>query len=110
MNRRLFIDEDNLIEWDEMKDSSDDSYINNATGTWTLKTNVSNTPTTTIASGSIAYVTASSGKYQATIDAAAPSPALTLNATYWISVTVSSGARNGFRRDLFKAVYHGFDV
>ena len=62
----IYIDEDNVIQWDGMADSTDSTYINDATATYAIKT----LGGTSKATGSLAYVSGSDGKYQGTLDKA----------------------------------------
>jgi hypothetical protein len=99
----LNINEDNLIEWDEMTDSSDDTYINSATVTFSLF----ESDGTTLVSGptSMSYVSGSNGKYQGVLDKI-PSATLTPGEMYILTVTALSGSTDGFRRIECSARYH----
>lgn len=101
----LYINEDNLIRWDEAALSSDDSYINAGTGTWALKTAAG----TSVGSGSLTYVTSSNGRWHATIDKLTVDD-LTEEGTYYLELTLSNGSgADGFRRFEVVAKYHGLE-
>lgn len=84
---------DHLIKLTGLQDASDDSYVNNATVTLTVKTlagvNVSGVswPLTLV------YVSASDGNYQVVIDKAI---VLVLRDRYVAEVTVVAGSRDAF--------------
>ncbi len=102
----VYISEDTLIEFSGMKDASDDTYINDSTGTWELSTYDNGEPGTSLATGSLSYVAASNGNYQGTIDKGDPSTALTEDTRYILEATVASSGRDGFRRIEVWAIYH----
>lgn len=65
---KIYIENDNLVELDELKDNADDSYVNDATVTVTLQE-----PGGTEVSGqtwpaTMSYVASSDGKYQGTLE------------------------------------------
>ena len=68
------------------------AYVNDATVTFTLKTaaGVAVSGATAIA---MAYVAASNGKYQGTLESTV---SLTADASYTLEITASSSSRNGF--------------
>ena len=97
----IYINADNLIEYDGMRRASDETYINDATVTFTLKDSNGNAVTgaTTVA---MAYVSGSDGKYQGTLDSTVT---LTENAYYTVEFTATSGTLNDFRRLSVQAKY-----
>lgn len=97
----IFIDSDSLIEVDKLTDASDDTFLNAATITGTLKDNdeVDVPGAETIA---FVYVAASDGKYQGTI---VQSVTLVKDAKYWLELTTNSGSLDRFDRIRCKAVY-----
>jgi len=97
----IYIDEDNVIQWDGMADSTDSSYINDATATYEIKT----LGGTSKATGSLAYVSGSDGKYQGTLDKA-DAAELVAGTEYVLEITAASSGRDGFRRIPFVARYH----
>lgn len=102
--KNLFIDENNLIEWDEMTDSSDDSFVNDATVTFDLKT-VAGVIVGAADDVAMAYVAASDGKYQGTLTKAIAAT-LAKGDRYILEIT-AGGTVEGFRRIECVAVYHG---
>ena len=97
----LYINEDNVLQWDSMTDGTDDSTINDASITFDVKT----LGGTSKATGSLAYVSASSGKYQGTLEKA-DAANLEAGTEYVIEITASSSGRDGFRRIPAVARYH----
>ncbi len=63
----LFIDSDNLVEWDELTNLATATYINDATMTFTLK-DADGVAVSGAAGVSMSYVAASNGKYQGVIE------------------------------------------
>ena len=101
--RALFISSDNLIEWDEMLNVATDTYINNATVTFTLKT-TAGVAVTGAENVSMAYVAASNGKYQGIIESTVDLGAA--GTEYDLEITVSSSPQ-AFRRIRCVAQYKG---
>lgn len=99
----LHVGEDNLIEWLSMQDAADDSYINDATVTATLK-DPAGAAVTNASNISLSYVAGSNGDYQGVIPENA---ALVRRKEYFLEVTAVSAGRNGFRRIRCLADYHG---
>ena len=97
----IYINEDNLVLWDAMTDGTDSSFVNDATVTY----NLTDTGGTSKATGSLAYVAASAGKYQGTIDKA-DAATLSAGTDYVLELTASSSGRDGFRRVSVVARYH----
>ena len=101
--RALFIDSDNLVEWDEMMNLATDTYINNATVAFTLKT-ILGVAVSGATSVTMSYVAASNGKYQgvieSTVDLGDP------GTEYDLEITVSSSPE-AFRRIRCVAQYKG---
>jgi len=89
----IYRNNDHLIKLTGLQDSSDDSYVNDATVTLTIKdtadVNVSGIswPLT------MSYIAASNGNYEATIDKAI---VVTPETRYFAEVTVLSGTRDAF--------------
>lgn len=96
----VHVGEDNLIEWDKLTLASNASYVNNATVTFALKSEAG----ATLATGSLSYVAGSNGKYQGTLDRAAV--ALVAGTLYYLELTATRGADDGFRRIRSLARYH----
>ncbi len=100
----IHINEDNLVEWDEMQNAADDTYVNNATVSFVLKDEAG-----TIVAGpvSMPYVVGSNGKYQGVLDQD-DAANLVKSQRYWLEITSFTGAGlEGFRRIPVVAVYHG---
>ena len=86
---QLYVDNDNTILLEDLYDTVGAAYITDATVTWVLK----NAAGTTITSGSLSYVTGTSGTYRGNIE---EDTALTVGAVYELTVTAAaSGDRNG---------------
>jgi uncharacterized protein involved in high-affinity Fe2+ transport len=102
MSLTITIDEDNLIEWDQMTDSADGSFINSATVDWELKEK----DDTVLFSGTLAFVVASDGKYQGTMDKA-DTVNLERGEKYFLELTATFGGLDGFRRIMCIAQFHG---
>ncbi len=99
MIQPIYIGEDNLFRWDRAKHASDGSYVNAGTGSWDLRTADDPALGTSVASGTLTYVTASNGRWQGTMDKDAPSPALVEGTTYYLFLTLNDGAgADGYRR------------
>ena len=98
----LYLNNDNLVEFDMMTQSSDGSFVNDATVTFTLATSFT-TAVPPVAAGAVAnhsgvsmpYIAGSDGKYQGVIDSTA---ALTVGTTYYVGITYTSGTKNGFTK------------
>jgi len=101
---QLGINENNLIEWDEMINPADDTYVNDATVTFTL-VDSSDVDVPSAIGLSMSYVAASDGKYQGTLPKAVAAT-LTQGAQYSLEVT-ATGTVEGFRKIACKASYHG---
>ena len=97
----IYINEDNLVAWDAMADGTDSSFVNDATVTY----NLTDTGGTSMATGSLAYVAASSGKYQGTIQKS-DAANLAAGTQYVLEVIAASSGRDGFRRLPVVARYH----
>lgn len=104
--KHLFINEDNLIQWEGMKNPADDSYVNSGeTVTFTIKD--SEDAVVGTANISMPYVAGSDGDYQGTFtkeDAAD----LARGEVYYLEIT-ATGSVEGFRRVECIAVYHEED-
>lgn len=89
----IYKDNDNLVEVDELKNSATDAYINNATVTLT---SIKDAAGVTVAGVSfpisMSYVSASNGKYQATVDKAI---ALVAGQAYTAIIDAVSGSLDG---------------
>lgn len=88
----LAIGSDNLVRLDALTNASSGAYVNNATVSFVLKdikgTVIQNTTT-------MSYVTASNGRYEGTVPAAA---ALTTNSYYTIEITAVGAGFTLFRK------------
>lgn len=102
--KKLHIGEDNLIEWDEMKNSADDTYVNDASVSFTLK-NADDSVVAGASNVSMPYIASSNGKYQGTLE---DSVILTRGTRYYLEIT-ATGSIDGFRRIACVAVYHEDD-
>lgn len=103
MVQPLYINEDNLFTWDKAKRRSTGAYINSGTGSWALK----DEDGVSLATGSLAYATASNGKWQGTVDKLSTA-GLVLGSVYYVELTLTDGSgADGFRRIECVADYHG---
>ena len=98
----LFIDGDNLIRWDDMRDASTNEPINSATVTFTLK----DANAVAVASGvTMSKVTGVDGRYdgtlESTVDLGDP------GAQFDLEVTATSGDLVGFRKIRCRSQYKG---
>ena len=94
---------DVLIEWDAMKNVYDDTFVNDATVTFTVK----DSDGTAVAGAEnvvMYYVGNSNGKYNGVLQS---SVSLIDGATYYVEVTATSGSLVGFRRCQAIAQYKG---
>jgi hypothetical protein len=66
----VYVLNDNLIEIDKLQDASDDSYINDATVTVTLKDSDGTNVTGQSWPLTLGYVAGTDGKYQGTLESA----------------------------------------
>jgi hypothetical protein len=101
MSLSLFVDSDNLIRLDALKLAADDSYVNDATVTFTLK-DAGEATVPNVAAVSMPYVLASDGRYQGTLQSTV---SLALGGKYFLEVTATSGANVLFKRVTCYAVY-----
>lgn len=84
------------------------SYLNAATVTYAIK-DAAGTAVTG-ATGTLAYVAASSGNYEGTLESSVLTAAnFTEGAAYLVEFTLVSGSYNGFRRLVCRAAYRGED-
>lgn len=95
-----FIDSDNLIYWN-IDDARDGSAVTDATVTYILRDSAE----TSIANGSMSYVSGRT-RYEATIGASDPSPAVSVGDTVYVDMT-ASGSAAGKRRLTRVVQYHG---
>lgn len=87
---RLYVGNDNLVELDELKDESDGSYVNDATVTLTdLEDKDGTSVTGQSFPTSMAYVAASNGKYQGTLE---DGLAVTAGEKYFATIDVDAGS------------------
>lgn len=99
----LYVGEDNLIEWNSMQDSADDTYVNDATVT----ANVKDTSGNVITNGgplTLSFVAGSNGKYQGVLPNNA---ALVRGTQYYLEVDAASTGRDGKRHIPCVAAHHG---
>jgi len=95
----IFIGCDNLVEWDGAQNEADDSYLNDATATFTLKTLAGVAVVTDVA---MSYVTDSDGVYQGTLQSTV---SLTENAEYYVEVSLAQSGLVAFRKWKVVAIY-----
>ena len=96
-----YIDEDNVFQWDAMTDGTDGSYVNDATVTFAVK----DLADVSKGTGSLSYVSASSGKYQG-VYGKTDAATLSAGTEYVLEITAASSGRDGFRRLPVIARYH----
>lgn len=102
MTQSLFINEDNLIRWDRADLASSGAFVNSGTGTWELL----DADGLSLATGSMAYVASSRGRWHGTIDKA-DTDSLIEGATYFVGITLANGSgADGFRRVECVAAYN----
>jgi len=101
----VYINSDNRVRWDRMKDARDDSYVNTATVTFTLK-NEDGTAIVGASAVSMPYVALSDGRYQGTLPRAA-STLLTPGQKLFLELTATRGSAVAFRRLQCTAAYKG---
>lgn len=87
MSEVLYVDNDNLVEIDGLKDKTDDTYINDATITATLTDADGTTVTGQTFPASFSYVSESNGKYQLTLE---DGLSLTAGAKYTLAISISA--------------------
>lgn len=94
----LYVAEDNAITLTGLTNRNTAAYVNDATVTYSLRTAASTSPGTgtELASGTLAYVAASSGNYRAVLESSAAT--LAPGTAYYLWVAVSSSTLNGTRR------------
>ena len=101
---RIFIGEDNVVEWLRLRNNVTEEYVTTATVRATLKDSAGANVAGAVAVA-LRYVADSDGDYQGTISAAATS-GMTDGATYYLEVT-ATGDGTGFRHMAVIAAYHG---
>ncbi len=100
---KLCVNSDNLIEWDAMVDVYDETFVNDATVTFTLRDTDGNAVDGAEAIA-MPYVGNSDGKYNGTLQSTV---ALIDGNTYFLEVSAASGDLVGFRRCQVIAQYRG---
>lgn len=99
--RTIYVAQDNLLRADSLRLATTGAYVNSGTVTWQVKTAAG----VLLASGSLAYVAASNGRWQGTLDAA-DAALLTAGETYYLEIRIGDGAgSDGFRRCQLLAAY-----
>lgn len=84
------------------------SYLNSATVTYSI-TDAAGTAVSG-GTGTLSYVSASSGDYEGTIESSVlTSSNFTEGRTYLVDITLSQSGYNGFRRLVCRAAYRGED-
>lgn len=101
----LFIGSDNRIRWEGLKDSRDDTYVSNATVTFTLKTSAGVVIVSNVA---MPYESGHDGRYQGLL-LAVYTIALTLGQRCILEVTATRSTWKDFRRVECEAQYRGAD-
>jgi len=97
----IYLDEDNVIEWSNMTDGTDSSFVNDATVTFDVK----DLADVSKGAGSMAYVAGSDGKYQG-VFTSTDAATLIAGTSYAVEITAASSGRDGFRRLPVVARYH----
>ena len=87
----VFVNADNLIRLDGLTLASDSTSVNNASVSYVLRDG----GLQSLATGSLAYVTASVGRYDGTIQSTV---SITPGDTYFVDVTATRGGTVGFWR------------
>lgn len=85
----IYLSNDNLLIVDAVQDSSDDSYINDATVTCTLKDLDGNAVTGQTFPLTLAYVSGSNGKYQGKLE---DGLSLTARQAYIAHIDIDAGS------------------
>lgn len=105
----LYINSDNLIEIDLLKLVLAGTYVNSGTVSWELQERDG----TLITSGSLTYVTSSTGRWVGVIDksdvlSVAKGGIIVEGTSYYLEVTIDNGSGvDDFRRIELVAKYHG---
>ena len=102
MSLPLYISSDNLLQLDALKLAADDSYVNDATVTFTLK-DADEAVVTGADTISMPYVASSNGRYQGTLQ----STVSLEGAKYYLEITATSGENVLFKRITCYATYKG---
>jgi hypothetical protein len=96
----LYLNSDNNIKLTGLSDADDGSYLNAATVTYTIKNEAGSTVTG--GTGTLTYVTASNGNYLGVVDSlvvvTTSATPFTLNGSFFLELSVDSGAYEDFRR------------
>lgn len=100
---QLHVNEDNNIYWRGLKRESDDTYVDDATVTFTLKTK-SGGVVADAEDVTMVYMEGSDGDYIGVLSNDIP---LVAGARYVVEMTALIGSSKGFRKLQCEAVYHG---
>lgn len=103
MSKPLYMDCDNCIKLDALKRTSDDTYVNAATATFTLKA-WDDAAVAGAAAQAMPYVAASNGDYRGVL---ADTVTLVDGERYWLEITATFGALVLFKRIACYAAYKG---
>lgn len=101
MSLPIYVDSDNLFRLDALRLAADDSYVNDATVTFTLK-DANETDVTNAVAVAMAWVTDSNGRYQGTLQSTV---SLRVGLQYFLEVTATSGENVLFKRVICYAKY-----
>lgn len=107
MPSRLYINEDNVLEWRNARFYIGGGYVNTGTCTWALKQDAE--PESDIAVGALAYVGGTNGLWRGIVESAVTG-LLIVNSRYYFEILLVSGDAQGFRREDVVAEYHGQDT
>ncbi len=101
MSLPLYVNSDNLIQLDALTLAADDSYVNDATVTFTLK-DADEAVVSGASAISMGYVEDSDGKYQGTLQSTV---SLSAGLKYLLDMTATSGSNVLFKRVICYASY-----
>lgn len=105
MSLTIFVNSDNCITWDAMKNVKTDTFVNNATVTATLK-DADEVDVTDAVDIPMPYVAASDGKYQGTLQ---QTVTLIVGRFYFWRLTATVGSIVAVRQIAVRAVWKGAD-
>ncbi len=102
---QLFINEDVKIRVNSLTDDETNAYVNDATGSFDIldSSSVAVSGMTGIA---MSYITSSNGDYAGYLDKA-KSVLLVEQTRYFVAITLTSGARDLYRKIPVRATFHG---
>ena len=102
----IYITSDGRVRWDRLRDARDETYVNNATVTFSLTTAAGAAVHASATGVSMPYVASSDGRYQGILPKAAAD--LLVDGTgYVLTLTATRGGYSVIRKLICKARYQG---